>query len=113
MNLENIEYIMPEKDIEEYESHYLYQDILSHLQHMYTGKRMFYVSPHGGFTPIVIKEVVLTTDRKTVDDCFFSKIGFKVLSKNNNVYSMDYLYFGMPDADSLGSLYAACEYSNK
>ena len=113
MNLENIEYSMPEKDIEEYESYDLYEDMLCHLQYMYTGKQMFYVSPHGGVTPIVIKEITLSTDRKTVGDRFFNKIDFKVLSKNNNVYSMDYLYFGMPDADSLDSLYAACEYSNK
>ena len=109
----NIEYSMPKKDVKEYESYDLYDDMLCHLQYMYTDKKMFYLSPHGGVTPIVIDEVFLTTESKDVDDLFFKQMCFKVYSKNGNCYSMNDLYFGRPDVDSVENLYAACEYSNK
>ena len=85
------------------DSSFLYREMVSHLNYLYEGKVMYYLSPYGGTTAIKVKEVIadprltkrvadVKSGRADAGDMAFKNIRFRVLSENNNVYDMDDLY---------------------
>jgi hypothetical protein len=70
----------------------LYLDILSHLQYLLSGSKLYYLSPHGGYTLITVKDIDVHLRNKKVDDVVFYRLDFVVTSDNRNVYNINDLY---------------------